>query len=75
MISKDLYYSTIDRWWDMPTMPKEWRQVSQWLHGAAMLAETWEQSDELLTLSQVAGYRAIMDSDDDVPTFLRRQAE
>jgi len=75
MIEQDLYVATMLRWWQTPKTPRDWRQISQWFHGAAMICEEFEQCNELLTLSQVASYREAIELENEVPTFLRRQAE
>ena len=70
-------YATAVRWWleaDTRT-PNEWRQMSDWCHGAAMVIEDPDVMREFFTLSQLAMARALLESEQELPMFLRRQAE
>ncbi len=75
MMNSDFFNSTVTRWWAMPDSAKDWTQVGNWCHGAAMLAMSQDQCDDLITLSNVAHWRAMLLEENELPMFLRRQAE
>jgi len=68
---------TAVRWWaDADTRtPNEWRQLSDWCHGAAMVIADTDEMRDFFALSQLAVARAYLAAEEEIPSFLRRQAE